>query len=70
MTGTVSVIVPTYNRPVLLMNRCIPSILAQTDPDWECHIIGDGTDAESAEYATYLAAHDSRFRFTNLQHHD
>lgn len=65
---TVSVILPTYNRPVLLMNRAIPSVLAQTDGDWECHIVGDGTDAESVQYATYLAEHDPRFRFTNLDH--
>lgn len=66
--GLVSVIVPTYNRPVLLMNRCIPSIMAQTDPDWECHVIGDGTDDDTVQYMTYLAAKDSRFRFTNLPH--
>ena len=65
---TVSVITPTYNRPVLLMNRAIPSILAQTDPDWELHVVGDGTDAETVQHMTYLAEHDSRVRFTNLDH--
>jgi glycosyltransferase involved in cell wall biosynthesis len=65
---TVSIITPTFERPVLLMNRCIPSIMAQSDPEWELHVIGDGTDAETVQYMTYLAEHDSRVRFTNLPH--
>jgi glycosyltransferase involved in cell wall biosynthesis len=67
---TVSVIVPTYNRPRLLMERCIPSILAQTDPDWECHVVGDGTDDETCALMADLCARDGRFRFTNLPHYD
>ncbi len=67
---TVSVIVPTYNRPDLLMGRAIPSILAQTDQDWECHVIGDGTDADTCLRMGELCKEDRRFRFTNLPHHD
>jgi glycosyltransferase involved in cell wall biosynthesis len=63
---TVSVILPTYNRPKLLMGRAIPSVLAQTEPDWECHVIGDGTDDETVRRMEELVAADSRFRFTNL----
>jgi glycosyltransferase involved in cell wall biosynthesis len=66
----VSIIVPTYQRPDLLMTRCIPSILAQTDPDWECHVIGDGTDAETVERMAEMCRQDGRFRFTNLEHYD
>lgn len=68
MTGTVSIVVPTYQRPVLLMNRCIPSILAQTNQNFDCHVVGDGTDAETAQFMGALCGQDSRFRFTNLDH--
>ena len=62
----ISVIVPTYNRTRLLMDRCIPSILDQTDTDWECHVIGDGTELATVDEMTRLQFADSRFRFTNL----
>jgi glycosyltransferase involved in cell wall biosynthesis len=64
----ISVIVPTYNRTRLLMDRCIPSVLAQTDPDWECHVVGDGTDLVTVVEMARLCLADSRFRFTNLPH--
>lgn len=64
----ISVIVTTYNRPRLLMERAIPSILAQTNGDWECHVVGDGTDDETTAVMTALCARDGRFRYTNLPH--
>jgi glycosyltransferase involved in cell wall biosynthesis len=67
---TVSIVTPTYNRCRLLMDRAIPSILAQTDPDWECHVIGDGTDPQTVWEMEELVARDGRFRFTNLPHAD
>ena len=65
---TVSVIVPTYQRCRVLMDRCIPSIKAQTITDWECHVVGDGTDEDTVAEMTALCAQDPRFRFTNLPH--
>lgn len=66
----ISVIVPTYNRTRLLMDRCIPSVLAQTVDDWECHVVGDGTEAATADAMAALCAADPRFRFTNLPHYE
>jgi glycosyltransferase involved in cell wall biosynthesis len=66
----ISIIVPTYNRTDLLMHRAIPSVLAQTDPDWECHVVGDGTEQATADAMADLIARDGRFRFTNLPHYD
>lgn len=63
---TVSVIIRTHNRPDLLMSRAIPSVRAQTETDWECHVIGDGTDDVTVAAMEDLVALDSRFRFTNL----
>jgi len=64
----VSVIIPTYQRPRLLMERAIPSILAQTDPDWELLIVGDGTDDETVERASAFCEQEARARFWNLAH--
>lgn len=64
----ISVIVPTYNRPVTLFERCLPSVMVQTVTEWECHVVGDGTDAETVERMSDLCGSDGRFRFTNLPH--
>lgn len=63
----ISVIIPTYNRAKLLLERAIPSVLAQVG-DWECLIVGDGTDDETVAGVTSLRSRDSRFRFWNLAH--
>jgi len=47
----VSVVIPTYNRPQLLMTRSLPSVMAQTHEELDIHVVGDGTDAASFELA-------------------
>jgi len=64
----ISVIIPTYNRPSLLMDRAIPSLLQQTNPHWECLVVGDGTDDDTIAAMQYLCVQDDRFRFWNLAH--
>ena len=64
----ISVIIPTFNRTQLLMERAIPSLIAQTNPDWECIVVGDGTEESTVWAMTQLAMQDSRFRFWNLAH--
>lgn len=66
----ISVIVPTYNRTRLLMERCLPSVVAQTVDDWECHVVGDGTEQATVGEMADLCARDPRFRFTNLPHYE
>ena len=63
----VSVIIPTYNRPELLTQRAIPSVLAQTHRNLDLHVIGDGCTEETLNKMGDLAAvfKDSRVRFTN-----
>lgn len=65
----ISVIVPTYDRTELLMNRCLPSVMNQTVDDWECHVIGDGTEQATVDAMAELCERDRRFRFTNLPHY-
>lgn len=64
----ISVIIPTYNRTKLLMDRAIPSIIAQTNRDWECLVVGDGTEPETVAEMESLVSWDHRFRFWNLAH--
>lgn len=42
----VSVVTPTWRRHELLLERCIPSVAAQTWPDVEHVVISDGPDPE------------------------
>jgi glycosyltransferase involved in cell wall biosynthesis len=63
---TVSIITPTYNRPRLLIERALPSVLAQTYADWEWIVVGDGTDQATCDAMAAVA--DPRVRFTNLPH--
>ena len=64
----VSVVIPTYNRPALLMGRALPSVLAQTHQELDIHVVGDGTDEVTCSAMAWMAQRDSRVRFTNLTH--
>ena len=68
MAPLVSVIIPTYSRPRLLMDRAIPSVYAQTMGDWELLVVGDGTDPITVSEMEALAAFDPKVRFWNLPH--
>lgn len=46
MRELVTVITPTFNRPELLLNRCIPSVLNQTYPNIEYYVGSDGDNPE------------------------
>ena len=41
----ISVIVPVYNTPSALLQRCIDSILCQSHGDFELLLIDDGSTA-------------------------
>lgn len=65
----ISVIIPTYNRTNLLMERTLPSVFNQTLQDFEIHVIGDGTEQATVDAMEELCSKDSRVRFTNLPHY-
>jgi glycosyltransferase involved in cell wall biosynthesis len=50
------------------MDRCLPSIIAQTNQDFECIVVGDGTDEATTAAMLALCARDGRFRYENLPH--
>jgi glycosyltransferase involved in cell wall biosynthesis len=56
----VSVIVPTYDRP-LLLRRSLESVAAQTFQDWECIVVDDASPTSSA-VDVVAALSDPRFR--------
>lgn len=59
--GTVSIIVPIYNAEKLL-NRCIDSIVAQTNPNWELLLIDDGSPDGSGVICDEYAQKDARIK--------
>jgi len=60
----VSVIIPTYNRPELLINQCLKAIFNQTYQNFEVVIVGDCCPPEVA--ARLSAIDDQRVRFYNF----
>jgi glycosyltransferase involved in cell wall biosynthesis len=60
----VTVIIQTYNRSNIL-GYVIDSVLAQTRPDWELLVIGDGCTDDTADVVA--AFDDPRIRFSNLE---
>ena len=38
--------------------------------DWECHVVGDGTEDATVAGMAHLCRADGRFRFTNLPHYE
>jgi len=64
----VSIIMATYNRRDLLMERSLPSVINQTYGNLEIIIVGDGTDQATVDALKDYP--DSRVSFTNLLHFD
>lgn len=64
----VSICTATYNRPDLLISRCINSLISQTYNNIEIIVVGDGSAQETVERVS--AVHDPRVRFVNLPRQD
>jgi hypothetical protein len=62
----VSVPIATYNRGQLLLDRTIPSALAQTYKNIEVIVVGDGCNDDTFERLAQLS--DPRITFVNLPH--
>jgi len=60
----VSVYVPTYNRCALLMERAVPSVLAQSYNNFELVIVGDHCTDDTEKLVRGIK--DKRVRFYNL----
>ena len=56
-----SIVIPVYNAG-LVLKECLYSILAQTNSDWECICVDDGSTDGSSAILDDFAARDPRFR--------
>ncbi len=62
----VSVVIPTYNRPDLLLNRALPSVFNQTYRNLEILVIGDNCTDKTESLLREKEKQDSRLKFINL----
>jgi hypothetical protein len=62
----VSVRIATYNRAEVLMERTIPSVLAQTYQNFEIVVVGDGCSDDTGARLEEIG--DPRISFVNLPH--
>jgi len=60
-TPRISILLPVWNAEATL-SVCLRSLLRQTETDWECVVVDDGSSDRSLEIANAFAATDSRFR--------
>lgn len=60
----VSVLMPAYNAGRTIRRACA-SLIAQTFEDWECVVVDDGSQDETAELVEQI--HDDRFRVIRLR---
>jgi len=60
-TGKVSIIIPVYNRE-LLLPETLNSILTQTYVNWECILVDDGSTDDSLSVCNSYAQQDVRFK--------
>jgi glycosyltransferase involved in cell wall biosynthesis len=60
----VSIVIPTYNRADILINRTIPSVLSQTHKNIELIIVGDNCIDDTPEKIKKIT--DERVKFINL----
>ena len=62
MKPVVSIIIPTYNR-ALLIGDTLDSISAQNFTSWECIIVDDGSTDDTIIIIERYCKQDARFNF-------
>ena len=60
----VSLVIPVHNA-ALTLPRCLNSLLAQTEKDWEAVCVNDASEDCSREILQKFAARDARFKILN-----
>lgn len=67
MAPRVSVLLPAYNAASTL-GAALESVRRQTERDWECLVVDDGSRDGTANVARAFTARDARFRLLELPH--
>ena len=62
-----SVIIPIYNAEKYL-RECLDSVLAQTNPQWECFCVDDGSGDASLSIVEEYVVRDGRFKCVGQSH--
>ena len=62
MKSLVSIIIPTYNR-ALLIGETLDSIIAQTYINWECIIVDDGSTDDTIDLVKKYCEKDTRIQY-------
>lgn len=65
--NSISIVIPTYNREKLLQ-RTLDSIIAQTNPNWECIVVDDHSTDNTMDLLQEYHDKDSRIRFAKNTH--
>jgi glycosyltransferase involved in cell wall biosynthesis len=63
----ISILLPVWNAEATL-SVCLRSLLRQTEANWECVLVDDGSSDRSLEIANAFAARDPRFRVEARPH--
>jgi len=64
---TVSVLTPTWNRGIKMLNRCMTCVNWQTFSDWEHVIVSDGPDPVLREYFSVTSKKEPKRTFHELE---
>ena len=64
-----SVVIPTWRRPALLVERAIASVRRQTVNDFECLVVSDGPDEATFLAVLEVTNRDPRVRYLALPEH-
>jgi glycosyltransferase involved in cell wall biosynthesis len=68
VTGpAISVLLPAFNAAATLA-PALRSVQRQSEADWECLVVDDGSSDATAEVAREQARQDARFRLLSLEH--
>ncbi len=64
---TISVLTPTWNRGIKMLNRCMACVNWQSFQDWEHVIVSDGPDPVLREYFSVKSKDDPKRQFIELE---
>lgn len=63
----ISVIIPIWNSGAVL-DECLSSLVSQTEKDWECLLIDDGSEDNSFQICSHWSEFDRRFKVFQQGH--
>jgi len=67
MLPAISVLLPAYNAAGTI-GAALRSVQRQTDPDWECWVVDDGSTDDTVGVVGEFVAEDPRFRLLRVSH--